>query len=103
EGVEAPRREVTALAEQHGRERQRGDPDREVDEEDPLPAQEIGEDTAEQHAGRGTEAADSAPDAERDVALLALGEGGHEDRQRRRRDDRRAEALNRAGADQRGL
>ena len=103
EGVEATRREVAALAEEHGRECQRGDPDRDVEEEDPLPAQEVGEDAAEQHAGCGSEAADRAPDAERDVALLAFGEGRHEDRQRRRGDDRRAEALDGPGADQRGL
>ena len=96
-------RDVAALGEQHGRERQRGDPDRDVEEEDPLPAQEVGEDAAEQHAGGGAEAADRAPDAERDVALLAFGEGRHEDRERGRGDDRRAEALDGPGADQRRL
>ena len=103
EGVEALRADVAALGEQHGRERQRGDPDRDVEEEDPLPAQEVGEDAAEQHAGGGAEAADRTPDAERDVALLAFGEGRHEDRQRGRGDDRRAEALDGTGADQRRL
>ncbi len=42
-----------------------------------------------------------APDAECDVALAAFGERGREDRQRRRRDDRRTEPLQRARGDQR--
>ena len=63
----------------------------------------VGEDPAEQDAGRGAEAADRAPGAERDVALAALGERRREDRQRGRRDDRRAEALEGAGGDQRRL
>ena len=67
--------------------------DRDVDEEDPLPAQRVGEDAAEQDARRGAEAADRAPDAERDVALAPFGERRREDRQRRGRDDRRAEPL----------
>ena len=46
-----------------------GDADGNVDEEDPLPGEEIGEDPAHEHAGRGAEAADRAPGAERDVAL----------------------------------
>ena len=79
------------------------DADRDVDEEDPRPAERVGEDAAEQHAGRGAEAADRAPDAERDVPLAALGEGRREDRERRRRDHRRAEALERARRDQRRL
>ena len=37
---------------------------------------------AGEDARRGSEAADRAPDAERDVPLPALGEGGHEDRER---------------------
>src|SRR5439155_1095483 len=54
-------------------------------------------------AGRGAEAADRAPDAERNVALTALGERRREDRQRRRGDHRRAEPLERARRDQRPL
>src|ERR671932_413442 len=69
--------------------------DGDVDEEDPLPAERVGEHAAEQDAGRRAEAADRAPDAERDVALAALGERRGEDRQRGGRDDRGAEALER--------
>jgi hypothetical protein len=94
---------VAALAEQHGRQEEGGDADRDVDEEDPLPRERVREDAAEQDAGRGAEAADRAPDAERDVPLAAFREGGHQDRERRRRDRRGAEALDRASSDQRRL
>ena len=47
----------------------RGDqPDRDVDEQDPAPAQQVGEDPAEQHAGGAAGAAHRAPDADRAVA-----------------------------------
>src|SRR6476646_6638368 len=57
------------------------DAHRHVDEEDPRPTQRLGEHAAEQDAGRGAEAADRAPDAERDVALTALGERRRENRE----------------------
>ena len=75
---------VAALLEQDRRQDEGRHADRDVDEEDPLPAERVREDAAEQDARRGTEAADRAPDAERDVALAALGERRREDRQRRR-------------------
>ena len=75
---------------------------RDIDEEDPLPAQVLGENAAEEDAGRGARAAERAPDPERLVPLGALGEGGRHDRECRRRDDRGAEALQRACADQHG-
>ena len=50
--------------------------------------------------GGAAGAGDRAPDAERAVALGALGEGGGDDRQRGRGDDRGAEALHRARGDQ---
>ena len=65
--------------------------------------EQIREDTAEQDACRRAEAADGAPDAERDVPLAAFAEGRHQDRERRRRDHRCAEALQGAGADERRL
>ena len=94
---------VAALLEQDRRQREGGEADRDVDEEDPLPREGVGEHAAEQHARCGAEAADRAPDAERDVPLTAFREGGHQDRERCRRDRGCAEALNRAGADQRRL
>ena len=63
---------VAALVEQDRRENDREHPDRDVHEEDPLPAERVGEDPAHEDAGRGAEAADRAPDAERDVALAAF-------------------------------
>ena len=73
---------------------------RDVDPEDPLPAEPVGEDAAEQHAGGAAEPGDRAPDAERLVALGAVPEDRGDDRERRGRDDRRAQALGGAGRDQ---
>ena len=47
--------------------------DRQVDEEDRAPVDELGQRAAQQHADRGAGAADRAPDAERLGALAALG------------------------------
>ena len=58
---------------------------------------------AEQDASRGAAARDRAPDPEREVALAALGEGRRQDRQRGRREQRCAEALQRAEDDQRSF
>ena len=60
----------------------------------------LGQHAAEQHAGRAAGAGDRAPDAERLVALGALGERGRDDRQRGGGDERGAEALHGAGGDQ---
>jgi hypothetical protein len=58
--------------------------DRHVQEEDPLPADLVGEDAAQQHAHGAARAGDGAPDGECLVPLLALAEGGGEDGQRGR-------------------
>ena len=71
-----------------------------VDPEDPRPAEVLGQDSAEEHTGRRAGAAERAPDPERLVPLRAFLEGGGHDRERRRRDDRCAEALDCARADQ---
>ena len=89
-----------ALEQQPRGEHRRGDADRDVHEQHPAPAQPARENAAEQHPGGAAGAGDGAPDAQRAVALRAFGERGRDDRQRRRRDDRRAEALNRARGDQ---
>ncbi len=83
--------------------RDRGEGDGNVDEEDPLPAEEVREDTAEQNARGGAEATDGPPDSERDVALAALAEGRRQNRESGRGDDRGPEALKRPGGDQRRL
>ena len=94
---------VLALCEQHGSQAESDERDRNVDEEDPLPRQCVGEDAAQEHACGGAEAANGAPDAERDIPFPAFGEGGHQDRERGGRDRGGAEALKRTSADQRCL
>ena len=58
---------------------------------------------AGEHADGGARAADRAPDAERLVALGPFLEHRRDDRERSRRDDRRAEPLHGARADQHAL
>ena len=66
---------ASRLSLQEERHEHEGDePDRDVDEEDPLPAECVGQDTAEKDARDGAEATDGAPDTQRDVALTAFGE-----------------------------
>ena len=77
------------------------DPDGQVDEEDQAPVDELGERAAEQHAEGRAGAADGAPGAERLGPLAALGEGGHDDRERRGGEHGGAEALAGAGGEQR--
>ena len=79
------------------------EPDGHVDEEDRGPAELLGEQAAQQHPGSAADAAHGAPGGQRAVARAPLGERGREDRQCGRGDDRRAEALQRASAVQRGL
>ena len=98
--VEAAQAGDAALADERPRQREHERADRHVDEEDPLPAGVLREDAAHQHAGRGAAAGHGAPDPERLVALRALLERRRDDRERRRRDDRRADALHRARRDQ---
>ena len=97
----APVLAVAALAQQPRAQRDHGERDRHVDEEDPLPAEPVGDRAADQPRGGGADAADRGPDAERLVALGALLERGRQDRQRGRRHDRRRHALHDAGGDQR--
>ena len=92
-----------ALVHEPRREREHERADRNVDEEDPRPAERARERAAEQHAGRAAAARDRAPDAEREVALAAFLERRRQDRQRGRREQRRAEPLQRAERDQRAL
>ena len=91
---------VVALGQQARGEQRGGDADRHVDEQDPLPAEVLGEHAAEQHARGAARAGDGAPDAQRAVALGALGEGVGHDRQRGGGDERGAEALQGARGDE---
>jgi hypothetical protein len=76
------------------------DPDGDVDDEDPRPAEDVGQDAAEEQAEGAAGAGDRAPDAHRAGAIPALGEGGGDDRQRRGGDQGGAEALHAARDDQ---
>ena len=79
----------------------KGDADREVDEEDRLPAEQLGQDSAEQHADSRAGATDGAPGSQRVGARRALREGAHQDRQGRGRQQRGAEPLAGASGEQR--
>ena len=101
--VPAARRLDAALGDERNREREYRGADRHVDEEDPLPAEILGEDAAHEDADRGAAPAHSSPDAECLVSLGSLGEERRHDGERRRRDDRGAEALHRSRTDQDAL
>ena len=102
--VEVAVREVgTALLQQNRRQHDCGDAHGYVDEEDPGPAQVGRQDAPEQHAGGGAAAGRSAVDAQREVALTALRECGHQQRERGRSQQRPTEALHRPEGDQRAL
>ena len=81
---------------------QRGDRecggDGEIDVEDQAPV-ELGQDAADEHADRGTSAADRSPGGESLRPLGAL-EGGHDDRERSRGEHRCAESLTRPSGEQ---
>ena len=83
--------------------RQRRRTDRDVEEEDVLPARVAGEQPAGDHADGRPARPDGPPRAQRLVALGALGEHVHHDRQRGRHDDRRAQSLQEAHRDQEAL
>ena len=98
--VEVARAVVTRLGQQARGEQRRGDADRHVDEQHPLPAGPLGEHAAEQHARGAAGTGDRAPDAERLVAFSTLGEHRGHERERGRGEQRGAEALDGAGDDQ---
>src|SRR5581483_4009325 len=67
------------------------------------PGEVLRERAAEDEADRGAADRDRRPDGERARPLRALREGGGDDRERRRRDQRGAESLQRARADEQRL
>ena len=81
------------------REDERDDADGHVDEEDPLPAEGVDQDTAEQRADQGRDAGDGAPQTHGRTAAVGREDAG-DDRHRLRRHECRAEALHDAGGDQ---
>jgi hypothetical protein len=97
-----PVRELrAALAQKQRRERDCGEPDGDVDEEDPRPAQIRGEQPAEQHAGGRAASGCGGVDPEREVAFAALREGRHQQRERGGDEHCPTDALHGAEADQR--
>ena len=76
-------------------------PDREVDEEDRAPVDQLREQTAQQHPDRRAGSADGAPDAQCASALVALELRG-DDRQSGGREERGAEPLSGSSGEQRG-
>ena len=90
-----------AVTQQERRERDRSEPDRDVDEEDPRPAEIRRDDAAKQDARGRAAARGGAVDPERTVALVTLGERRHQERERSRREQRASQPLQRAEAHER--
>ena len=97
--VEPRRLRVGDVRDQRQRQRHRRRPDRHVDEEDPLPAEDLGDKAAGQRPDRNRAADRRAPGRDRGAALRSrelLADQG-----KRRREHRRpADPLDRAGGDQ---
>ncbi len=82
-------------------ERHRQQPDRDVDPEDPLPGQAVGDRAADHRPAPDGQAGQALQRAHRRAAALGR-EGGADERQRERHHERRADALDGTGDDQRG-
>jgi hypothetical protein len=100
DGVE-PFRRAVALGEQLGAECRGEQPDRDVEPEDPVPVEPLGDHAADERTGRHGQPGQAAVDTD-DQPPPLRGERGGEDRQAQRQDDGRAQALNRACHDQIG-
>src|SRR4029078_13449039 len=93
----------SSLTQQAWRERDCGDSDRDVDEEDRGPGEVRGQDPSEEDTGRRTASRGGAVDAERDYALPTLGERRKEQRERGRSQQGSTEPLQSAECDERAL
>jgi hypothetical protein len=91
---------VRVLGDEGASECQRGEPDRNVDEEDPVPVERLREHAAEQQSERAAGDGDEHVGAHRPRALGRLRELGDDDREDDRRLERRADALQEPRADQ---
>ena len=92
-----------SAADQRVAEREGGRADREVDEEDPVPAQHLGQQASDEQAERAAGDRDEHVRAHRAGPLGGLRELGDDDRQDHRGLGGGADALEHAGADQRLL
>ena len=96
-----PGRCAVALRQQPQRQQAGGHPDRNVDPEDPVPVQSLGDQATDQRADRDGQARQPAVDAD-DHAPALHGKRSRQDRQAERQDGRAAQALHGTGGDQRG-
>jgi hypothetical protein len=80
--VEAAALRLRVRRKEHTAREDRGDSDRDVDEEDPVPAEELREHAAEQHTGGPAAGEDEADRPHRLGTLGRLGEQDHDQRQR---------------------
>ena len=95
-------RGVARLADREQGRQHGADRDRDVEVEDRPPADVLGEEAAEHRPDRQRQRRDAGPGAHR-LAALVGGEGIGDDRERPRHHQRRADALDDAADDQRGL
>ena len=91
---------AAALGDPGEHERHGEQADRDVDPEDPLPGEALGDGAADHRAARDREAGEALQRADRRAAALGR-EGGADERQRERHHERGAGALDGAGGDQR--
>ena len=104
ERVVAPMGDLEPAFPHHEWSREQHDcPDRDIHEEDPLPADVLRQDAAEDHPDRSPAPGERTPDTERLVPFSPLREGGADDRKSRWRDDRSADPLDGSHRDQRRL
>ncbi len=101
--VESTAARLCIRRQQDAAEREHCDSDRDVDEEDPVPAEQIGQRPTEQHTCCAASGEDKTDDPHRLRTLRGLGEEDHDQRERNRGDDGAAEPLNRTGDDEEGL
>ena len=80
------------------RESEHRDPDRKVDEEDPVPVERVREDAAEQHTDAPAGGHHESEHPHRLRAFRGLGEEEHDQREGDRGDDRAADPLHRSRA-----
>jgi hypothetical protein len=92
-------RRVARLLDDEERDDDADHADRDVDEEDPVPADVVHDEPADEGADRERESRDAGPDADR-LAALPRRERRRDDRERRRVHQRRTDALHAAGTDQ---
>ena len=91
------------VVDQPHREERGEDPDRDVDEEDPVPADRLGQDATGEQADRPARGGDETVDADRFRLLARLGEHRHDHPQHDGRGQGPGDALDEPGRDQHPL